>query len=50
MISKDRLIIPVIWLGRYLEKPFHHSIPENDNMWKFGTGPDTMRKILSGQL
>jgi hypothetical protein len=41
-----KLVLPVVWLGRDLKKPFDYSIPQNDNMWKFGTGPDTLRKLL----
>lgn len=39
--------LPVVWLGRFLEKSYTYSIPANDNDWKFGTGPDTLRKLLA---
>jgi hypothetical protein len=44
-----KLVIPTVWLGRYLEKPYSFSLPDNDNMWRFGTGPDAMRKILAAE-
>ena len=44
-----RCSLPVVWLGRHLEKPWSNAVPFNDNMWRFGTGPDSIRKLLASE-
>lgn len=41
--------LPVVWLGRHIEKPWSNAVPQNDNCWKFGTGPDSIRKLLAAE-
>ena len=43
------MVLPVVWLGRHLEKPWVHATPHNDNMWRFGSGPDAIRKMLAAE-
>jgi hypothetical protein len=43
------MILPVVWLGRHLEKPWSNAVPHNDNMWCFGSGPDSIRKLIAAE-
>jgi hypothetical protein len=27
------LMLPVVWLGQYIEKKYEYSVPANDNCW-----------------
>ena len=44
-----KLIVPIVYLGGHLRKPYSFSVPDNDNMWKFGTGPDEIRRMISSE-
>jgi hypothetical protein len=32
------LILPVVWLGQYLEKRYEYCVPSNDNCWPRSEG------------
>ena len=45
----DTYSIPCVWLGAWLIRPYVSAVPSNDNCWKFGTGPDALRKMIAAE-